>query len=101
MLPPIRNARPPNIRISVTPGSPAISLRMQLARSSSYAMSCEAMRSLALSDILADAGVEGAGDAWRPTCAAHWYIPYRPVVGVAQLVELLVVVQAVGGSSPL
>src|SRR5439155_914105 len=41
MLPPTRNARPPNIRCSVRSGSPAISSRIQLARSSSYATSAD------------------------------------------------------------
>ena len=36
--PPIRNASPPNIFISVTPRSPATSARMRSASSSSYAM---------------------------------------------------------------
>src|SRR5215217_526197 len=38
MFPPIRKARPPNIRFSVTSGSPATSSRMRFARASSYAM---------------------------------------------------------------
>src|SRR4051812_8264845 len=38
MLPPIRNASPPNMRCSVRSGSDAISSRMRFARSSSYAI---------------------------------------------------------------
>src|SRR3954447_5234915 len=38
MLPPIRNASPPNIFFSTTPSSSASSSRMRFARSSSYAM---------------------------------------------------------------
>src|SRR4051794_9235229 len=38
MLPPIRNARPPNIFFSVTPDSAATSSRIRFARSSSYAI---------------------------------------------------------------
>src|SRR4051794_27373629 len=38
MLPPIRNASPPNIRRSVTSGSAARSPRIRSARTSSYAM---------------------------------------------------------------
>jgi hypothetical protein len=43
----------------------------------------------------------GASSLHQARPNPRWYRPFRPVVGVAQLVELLVVVQAVGGSSPL
>src|ERR1700685_196003 len=55
MLPSIRNASPPNMRCSETPGSVRTSSRMRLARSSSYAIHA----------LLTATGLGACGDAGR------------------------------------
>src|SRR4051794_22375891 len=60
MLPSIRKASPPNIRISVTFGSPDMSSRMRLARSSSYAMATSFRSSLFAGPQAPQGGTHGA-----------------------------------------